>query len=341
MALRVLLADESVTIKKVFQLALQDFAVEVVPVTLGDDVVQVAKKINPDIIFADVLLQKKNGYDVCRDIKSTQTLQATPVVLIWSGFMELDQARYKASGANGHLEKPFDTAKLRNLVQSLVPKTKDQPLSSFLTFPKLPDFEENSPKSKSPNMAPLMPPPTPEPMQELGASAATTGSWSMDSFAPIDSLANDDHEEFLAVDLPTEPPKMAPAKKIEIDEADEGEAAWFQKTLSQYKLDPSLSKPEIPTVKFKAPPTSPSVEEDLPELNFDLDSPPPQVTSSKSPTRTAPPSIPQFDEKQLETIIRAQSQEVIEKVVWQVVPEIATRIIERELERLLKERNKQ
>ena len=59
MALRVLLADESSTIKKVFQLALQDFAVEVRPVNIGVDVAMVAKNFKPDIIFADVMLQKK------------------------------------------------------------------------------------------------------------------------------------------------------------------------------------------------------------------------------------------------------------------------------------------
>src|SRR5580698_858214 len=88
MALRVLLADESSTIKKVFQLALQDFAVEVRPVNLGIDVASVALSFKPDIIFADVLLQKKNGYDVCNELKQDPALSSIPVVLMWSGFME-------------------------------------------------------------------------------------------------------------------------------------------------------------------------------------------------------------------------------------------------------------
>ena len=45
MALRVLLADESSTIKKVFQLALQDFAVDVRPVNIGVDVLKVVKSV--------------------------------------------------------------------------------------------------------------------------------------------------------------------------------------------------------------------------------------------------------------------------------------------------------
>ena len=91
MALRVLLADESSTIKKVISLALQDFAVEVKVVHSGVDVVEVAKQFGPDIIFADVLLQKKNGYEVCFDVKADPLLNKIPVVLMWSSFMDLDE----------------------------------------------------------------------------------------------------------------------------------------------------------------------------------------------------------------------------------------------------------
>jgi CheY-like chemotaxis protein len=144
MALRVLLADESSTIKKVFQLALQDYAVEVKSVNLGMDVLAVAQKYKPDVIFADVLLQKQSGYDVCEEIKRDAHLTQTPVVLMWSGFMELDQDKFEASGANGRLEKPFDVKTLRQLVQTLVPKTKSQDMSQYLQFPKLPAMLENS-----------------------------------------------------------------------------------------------------------------------------------------------------------------------------------------------------
>ena len=91
MALRVLLADESTTIKKVMQLALQDFAVEVKAVHSGLDVTEVARGFAPDIVFADVLLQKKNGYEVCAELKRDSKLNSIPTVLMWSSFMDLDE----------------------------------------------------------------------------------------------------------------------------------------------------------------------------------------------------------------------------------------------------------
>jgi CheY-like chemotaxis protein len=135
MALRVLLADESTTIKKVMQLALQDFAVDVRTVHAGVDVIEVARQFKPDIIFADVLLQKKNGYEVSAEIKQSQHSKQIPVVLMWSSFMDLDEKLAKSSGADGRLEKPFDVESLRQLIQKLVAKTETQPLASFLDYP--------------------------------------------------------------------------------------------------------------------------------------------------------------------------------------------------------------
>lgn len=136
MSLRVLLADESDTIKKVFQLALQDLNAEVKSVHSGLDVMDVANSFKPDIIFADVLLQKKNGYEICSQIKHSPELKSVPVVLMWSSFMELDQDQFKKSLANDQLEKPFDADLLREIVKKHSSAVAENPMAAFLNFPK-------------------------------------------------------------------------------------------------------------------------------------------------------------------------------------------------------------
>lgn len=351
MALRVLLADESVTIKKVFQLSLQDYGADVLTVTAGLDVVPVAKKNKPDIIFADVLLQKKSGYDVAAEIKRDPELKDIPVVLIWSGFMELDEARFRASGANGHLEKPFDTQKLRQLVQSLVPKTQTQKLSEYLQFPRLPDFAETpaSPVAQAPSAQ--TPPPAPP--------AVTSSTWSMESFEPL-QVPEDEADEFVTVDLPPAPPVRAAAPvnpEPEVDLDDDGDNQWIQKTLSNYKVkitpedekdpaekrierDPSenLFHNEVSGVRTLPP--AADLEDDAIELDLsDTGHQKPPVQAPTPPPPVGASAIPALNEKQIEAIIRAQSKEVIEKVVWQVLPEIASQVIEREIQKLLKERD--
>lgn len=379
MALRVLLADESVTIKKVFQLSLKDYGVDVMTVTSGLDVLSVAKKSKPDIVFADVILQKKSGYDVCSEIKNDPELKNTPVVLIWSGFMELDSKRFQTCRADAHLEKPFDTDKLRQLIQKLVPKTGSQKIGGFLQFPRLPDFDDTgSQKPPTPpeesqvlnfTTSPNHRRPTPAAEEETPEASS---SWSMENFEPLriptgetqisqmpsestasvpDLDLSDAPDEFVPVDLPpAAPPSKASvirsgALKTELtdagNETDESDNQWVQKTLSKYKIpQPESEEPSDiqyidphSIVRNRMPSEEPAKEaapDDEAEVELDIDEPRKAVRSEPAP---------QLNEKQLEAIIRAQSKEVIEKVVWQVVPEIATQIIEREIQKLLKERN--
>lgn len=135
MSLRVLLADESSSIKKVFQLGLQDYGAEVKSVHSGLDVIEVALAFRPDIIFADILLQKVNGYEVAKNCKSDKRLNHLPVILMWSSFMELDGGKFKDCGARGEIEKPFDVENMRELIRDWVPRLKEQNMASFLKFP--------------------------------------------------------------------------------------------------------------------------------------------------------------------------------------------------------------
>ncbi len=122
MSLRILLADESSTIKKAFELGLNSFGAEVKNVQHGIDVLEVAEHFNPDIIFADVLISKMNGYEVCSQIKNHHSLSSIPVVLMWSGFMDIDEDKYFTCQADGKIEKPFSADQLMTIIKTLVQK---------------------------------------------------------------------------------------------------------------------------------------------------------------------------------------------------------------------------
>lgn len=292
MALRVLLADESSTIKKVFQLALQDFAVEVRPVNIGLDVATVAQSFKPDIIFADVLLQKKNGYEVALELKQNPTLKNIPVVLMWSGFVELDQDKFEACLANSQLEKPFDVSALRKLIIELVPKTQSQRISQFLSFPEMPELEDTSSSSE-----------------------------------PASLPDDDEQDDFQHVPIP----KMNKPKN----------ADKFRLDLKPEELDPDHVPVsyDVPTDDFSfKDATKTTIKPDaLSIADEDVDI---EFTSPSKPLdKNMNLSESQLSEAQIEKIIRQQSPEIIESVVWRVVPELAKQIIERELNRLLKERD--
>jgi CheY-like chemotaxis protein len=333
MALRVLLADESVTIKKVFQLALQDYGVEVMSVHLGVDVVTVAKTFKPDIVFADVLLQKMNGYEVTKALKATPEFKNTPIVLIWSNFLELDQAKFKDCGASDHLEKPFDTDRLREVIQKLVPKTNTQKLSSYLNFPKMPDFVDPSLSAKANepqelNLAPLPPPTKPVPQ------APNPSDWNMDQFAALETP-----DDFIQLDLDTPLPLNTKPMNESLD-GDENDSQWVQKSLSKYKLDPTKIEPPTEAV-YNLP--DEAIELDIDQLTAKpaaLKTPSSKPLPQAVPSSITAPSINStLSKDEIREIVRQEAQKLLEKVIWEVVPELATQIIERELKRVMQETN--
>lgn len=210
MALRVLLADNSESIRKVIQLSLQDFAVEVKTVALGVDVLEIAKNFKPDIIFADILLQRKNGYEVSYELKSNPDLTTVPIILMWSNFMEIDANKFNACKANDKIEKPFDSETLRNLVRKWVPKAKTSPLAAHLVMPKglptapaAPGAPAGSPAPAAP-VAPTAPVAPAAPKAPVAAAAPQPPVSKAASQPPVPAAAS--QPPSLPPDLPQAPP---------------------------------------------------------------------------------------------------------------------------------------
>lgn len=152
MSVKVLLADESTTIKKAFQLALSEFAAEIKSVPSGLDVLSVSEEFQPDIIFADVLLTKKSGYEVCKELKAHPQLSSKPVILMWSSFMEFDTALAESSGYTDKIEKPFDSQAIKDKITQYVVRAQSHPLRDMIQSIQLPDFDESETLFKQKNL---------------------------------------------------------------------------------------------------------------------------------------------------------------------------------------------
>ena len=314
MALRVLLADESTTIKKVMQLALQDYGVEVKSIPVGLDVLPVALSFQPDIIFVDVLLQKKSGYDVARDLKLSKELKPTPVVLMWSGFMELDEAKAKESQVDRRLEKPFDAETLRTIVRDLVVRTKDNPIAEYLTFPKLPDFAEEPGANDSP----------PAPVAETTAVGFPTARMTENIYAipeveEHEDFANDGwaHQDLSNRKSPT-PRNNGPSAGL-------GEFDKYIIPNEELSTAQVESHGEFEEVTFVRPQTITNVT-----LQPTASAPTPQMSAPKT-------SASAMDHVVAEKILREEAQILIEKVLWQILPGICERVVKEELNKLLKD----
>ena len=67
----------------------------------------------PDLILLDVMMPKMSGFEVCRAIKSDESLREIPVVMVTALDSVVDQDRAKSEGADGYMVKPIDREGLR------------------------------------------------------------------------------------------------------------------------------------------------------------------------------------------------------------------------------------
>src|SRR5256885_5524788 len=88
-------------------LALKDHGIDVVAVGNGEAAVREISDVRPDLVLADVFMPVRNGYEVCRYVKSDSSLAHIPVILLVGAFDPLDEQEAQRSGADGVLKKPF------------------------------------------------------------------------------------------------------------------------------------------------------------------------------------------------------------------------------------------
>jgi len=328
MALRVLLADESSTIKKVMQLALQDFGVEVKSVPNGLDVSSVVKTFLPDIIFADVLLTKKSGYDVCSELKMDSATEEIPVVLMWSSFMELDQQRFVQSLANGRLEKPFDADTLRSLVNHLVPRTTHNPLSAFLKFPKLPEFNEPVAPSSSEEDS-LSPPEefaqvplygSRKKLEEPGL-ASSEDSWSQQNLDKFkiqipEEISNEPHYQF--EDPQQIPPHSDTPPHSISEETQLGEVGIGTNDFEEIDFNSSedLMQPQAKSIE---------------PIAFEVEKKRTDPSSTNFNTEPIETKFPALSEERL----LQEARSIIESICWKILPDITEKIVREELQKVM------
>jgi CheY-like chemotaxis protein len=116
MAKRILVADDSPTIRKIVELCLNDHGIEVVSAASGADAVEKMKSSAHDLILADAVMPGPDGYELCERVKAGEFGDVVPVVILADVFEPVDPGRVSACGADGQITKPFDARTLQLMV---------------------------------------------------------------------------------------------------------------------------------------------------------------------------------------------------------------------------------
>jgi DNA-binding response OmpR family regulator len=114
----ILLADDSVTIRKIVELTFSESDIRVESVASGREALERLNDLRPDLVLADVVMPGTSGYDVCRAIKASD--RPVPVLLLAGTFEPFDAVEARACGSDGHVTKPFDSRQLVERIEQLL-----------------------------------------------------------------------------------------------------------------------------------------------------------------------------------------------------------------------------
>ena len=112
MAKKILIVDDSLVELKVLEEILKPTGHQIVSARDGDEAEQTARTEHPDLIFLDVVMPKKNGFQVCRDLRHDPLFQTTPIVMLTSKTQDIDKYWGKQQGATEYLTKPYQAEQI-------------------------------------------------------------------------------------------------------------------------------------------------------------------------------------------------------------------------------------
>ena len=105
--IRVLVIDDSNTIRRSAEIFLRQAGYEVILAEDGFDALAKISDHEPQIIFVDIMMPRLDGYQTCALIKQNPVLKSTPVIMLSSKDGVFDRARGRLAGSDRYLTKPF------------------------------------------------------------------------------------------------------------------------------------------------------------------------------------------------------------------------------------------
>ncbi len=381
MSIKILLADDSITIQKVIGIIFggEDYALTVVD--NGKAAVDKALEVSPDVLLIDAIMPGMSGYDVCESIRAIPALATKPILLLTGSFEPFDEAKASSCGADDFLAKPFES-------QQIVSKVKD-----------LYELGVSRAAAAQPEPAPEAAPATPQSMPTITSATAAPApkeniddiwaAFTMDAEQPVPpetptppaaqatdlepdvfAIINEEPDAQIPAPLATPPiqnidtgSQWIPVEEHTFDFTEEKVAELPANAFTEQA--PSFTETSFGDISFEETPIQAKEETGTPfiepaptelstaPLSFDpsvsfTEEPIPSLPEEPVPAFAAPAESPEaaisqpvstgttaiFTEEQLKAAIAGVSQDIIQKVVWEVVPDLAETLIKEAIRKI-------
>lgn len=120
----VLIVDDSPTVRELLSNQLKRSGFSVIEAVDGEEAIEKIKADTPDLVVTDIVMPRKNGYELCRWIKNDPQAKHIPVVMCTSKSEEFDVYWGMKQGADAYITKPYHPPDLLDAVKRLLRDAK-------------------------------------------------------------------------------------------------------------------------------------------------------------------------------------------------------------------------
>jgi DNA-binding response OmpR family regulator len=119
-AVDILIAEDEPSILESLDFILRRAGWSIASVTDGDAVISTLRKATPKVLVLDVMLPKRSGFDVLKQIRADDALRDLPVLILTAKGQAKDRRTAEELGANGFVTKPYANADVVDEVRRLI-----------------------------------------------------------------------------------------------------------------------------------------------------------------------------------------------------------------------------
>ncbi len=373
MPIKILLADKSITIQKVVEMLFSGKEYEVLSASDGETALTEAERVVPDVVLADVDLPRIDGYSLASRLKKNTALSRTPVILMMSRDDVLDADRARQASVVDHIAKPFESQELIGKVKKAVSAAPSRPAEAAPTVPTPPARPVASPApavsakpSAKPKQAPpsdifdiiqeapshadlkrtAAPPPREEDVFEVEPVVEVEEHPDSGQVLPLGEKALEEMRTGLGLGRKSEEaqPEIVNFESLDMAKAAAREYMPPQEAPRRRPVPESFVPRE-----YVPPPPEPEVAEPAGRMTDERLRSITEETVSRMAReyfQNMPPAqLPKVSDETVRRgiedavtkIARELAREVIERVAWEVIPDLAEMLIKAEIKRLKEE----
>lgn len=117
---KILVADDKATGRELVRTVLEKSGYEVVEAENGIDALDLAQRVQPDLIILDIHMPGLDGFGVIKELRAGGAFATTPVIALTASAMQGDKQKAITAGFTGYISKPVSLSTLRAEVERLL-----------------------------------------------------------------------------------------------------------------------------------------------------------------------------------------------------------------------------